>query len=260
MITSILKGRLGNQLFQIATAYSLAKKYNNTCSFDLTKTRLGGFPIEPVLEYENTIYKNIEINPILYYEYSIYYESDATTFNEIPNISPNLLLDGYFQSEKYFINDKDVIRDFLFINENILGNVKERYNDKLENSLSIHVRRGDYVNLKMTLPETYYFDSIDYIKRRTEINNVFIFSDDIEWCKKVFLGDDFIFIDGNKDYEDLYLMSLCRHNIVSNSSFSWWGSYLNKNETKIVCAPSWWSPSHFEDIYFDGMIKIKIIQ
>jgi hypothetical protein len=258
MITSILKGRLGNQLFQIATAYSLAKKYNNTCSFDLTKTRLGNFSIEPVLEYENTIYKNIEIKLISYYGYRIYNEPDSKYFNEIPYISSNLLLDGYFQSEKYFINDKDVIRDFLFINENILGNIKERYNDKLKSSLSIHVRRGDYVNLKMTLPEKYYIESIDYIKNRTEINNIFIFSDDIEWCKNVFSGSYFIFVDGNKDYEDLYLMSLCEHNIVSNSSFSWWGSYLNKNENKIVCAPSWWSPSHSEDIYFEGMIKINI--
>jgi hypothetical protein len=88
-----------------------------------------------------------------------------------------------------------------------------------------------------------------------------VFSDDIDWCKSVFKGDNFIFITNEQDYVDLYLMSLCKNNIIANSSFSWWGSWLNKNEGKKVIAPSKWfgraySDWDTNDIYTKNMIKL----
>jgi 5'(3')-deoxyribonucleotidase len=94
-------------------------------------------------------------------------------------------------------------------------------------------------------------------------NSIFlIFSDDIEWCKENFpnISDKFIFIEGNKDYEDLYIMSKCKNNIISNSTFSWWGAWLNQNENKKVVAPLKWFGSSInhntKDLYCDGWIKI----
>jgi hypothetical protein len=94
----------------------------------------------------------------------------------------------------------------------------------------------------------------------TKINRFLIFSDDIEWCKKNFNSDDFYFVEGNKDIEDLFLMTLCKNHIISNSSFSWWGSWLCENDKKIIIAPNRWfseeSSTIYKDVYTSNMIRI----
>ena len=120
----------------------------------------------------------------------------------------------------------------------ILESIKEN------NSVSLHVRRGDYLNLKNinVLDVGYYKKAVEYVRKIVEKPTFFIFSDDLEWCKNS-LGflDDCIYVDYTQtEIEDLKLMSVCRHNIIANSSFSWWGAWLNKNPSKTVIAPKGW--------------------
>ena len=128
----------------------------------------------------------------------------------------------------------------------------------MENTVSLHVRRTDYVNLQNYHPIAaiqYYKDALDLI----EHDKVVVFSDDINWCKKNFKFNNMVFIEGNSNIEDLYLMSMCNNNVIANSSFSWWAAWLNKNEYKKIVAPKVWfgpaAPSD-KDIIPDTWIKI----
>ena len=132
---------------------------------------------------------------------------------------------------------------------------------KNENTCSIHVRRGDYLNSPNHHPTqnmNYYMRAIKEMPK----DSVFlIFSDDIKWCKENFpnLPEKFIFVEGNKDYEDLHLMTHCKNNIIANSTFSWWGAWLNSNSDKIVVAPKkWFGPAlknnDTKDLYCEGWI------
>ena len=117
-------------------------------------------------------------------------------------------------------------------------------NIKTTNSVSLHVRRGDYLNLKNigVLDVDYYKQAVAYIRKNVEKPTFYIFSDDLDWCKKS-LGflDDCIYVDRTEtEIDDLKLMSCCQHNIIANSSFSWWGAWLNKNPKKTVIAPKSW--------------------
>ena len=143
-----------------------------------------------------------------------------------------LLFDNY-QRTNLFRPDVDIVKY-----------IDTKYGDILnkEETISIHIRRGDYLEKEDRHPVCrmeYYQAAIEYID--TFNSPIFIiFSDDIEWCKKHFIGDNYIFIQDEEDYIDLYLMSLCKHNIIANSSFSWWGAWLNKNINKKVIAPQNW--------------------
>jgi hypothetical protein len=108
------------------------------------------------------------------------------------------------------------------------------------------------------LPQEYYYRALNYLWEVETADNILVFSDDIEWCQKNFLAqyDKIHYVTGLKDWEELYLMSLCTNNIVANSSFSWWGAYLNRNKSRKVFAPKPWTASHNDDIYFNGMIAI----
>jgi hypothetical protein len=133
-------------------------------------------------------------------------------------------------------------------------------------SVSIHVRRGDYVGSEYfdICGREYYLKAVSFITEKISINHkptFFVFSDDIAWCKNIFLGDNFNFIDNNKaqySYKDMQLMSLCKHNIIPNSSFGWWGAWLNRNNQKIVIAPQKWFGTYDceTDIIPDSWLKI----
>ena len=152
---------------------------------------------------------------------------------------------GYFQSELYFKAYKNDIMNTFTLPIKFQENVK-RKNTKIVNhplSVSIHVRRGDYMNIQ----SVHYIQPIEYyenaIKHYNPKSLFVIFSDDIEWCKKQGVFQSLankVYVTGEIDYNDLYLMSLCKHNIIANSSFSWWGAYLNLNRKKKVVAPSTW--------------------
>jgi len=175
------------------------------------------------------------------------------------NLSKDLYIVGYFTSWRYFDDIKKEVFDifsFLEIKKEDLKNFRILEKIKNTESVSLHIRRGDYIkynNLNI-LDIKYFKNSFNFVLKKLlkekiakECNiSFFVFSDDIEWCKENldFLKDfDVNYVDWNKEndsYKDMQLMSECKHNIISNSTFSWWGGYLNKNKNKIVCAPSHW--------------------
>jgi hypothetical protein len=185
------------------------------------------------------------------------YDEPEFNYNELPNIPGNVYLHGYFQSEKYFLNYKKEIHDLFKYPEEYIKYIKNK------KTCSLHVRRGDYLNK----PEYHPTQNVDYYEKAIKhIEGEFrlvIFSDDIEWCKENLnhLNNDILFITGNPDYEDLILMTLCDDNIICNSTFSWWGAWLNNNSNKIVITPNNWFGSAYSnyntnDLYCDNWIRI----
>ncbi|WP_196602999.1 alpha-1,2-fucosyltransferase [Pectinatus frisingensis] len=163
------------------------------------------------------------------------------------NDKSDYYLDGYWQDERYFYCVRKKIMDEFSFNKNIYLKNKELINQlALENSIGVHIRRGDYVNTGFDITRIdYYKKAIEFISNKTKKPIFYFFSDDVGYVKKKF---DFIsnkkIITGNtgvNSYIDMFLMSKCRHNIIANSSFSYWGAYLNKNINKIVVAPRYFS-------------------
>lgn len=184
---------------------------------------------------------------------------------EYLNFRKTKYLDGYWQSEKYFGVHSDTIRnDFKFP---LLDIKNKDYADKILQSeaISIHIRMGDYVNHPLhggicTLD--YYHKAIDLIKSKVINPKFFVFSNDIEWCENNLDLLDANYItgnDGENSFRDMQLMSICKHNIIANSSFSWWGAWLNSNPDKIVIAPNKWfnDPTiNTKDLLPDSWIQI----
>lgn len=170
-------------------------------------------------------------------------------------------IDGYWQSEKYFDGVESVIRkEFVFPKSCNPKNIDVENQIKESMSVSIHVRRGDYIGGFPIQDMSYYAPAIDYFKRKYEDVRFFVFSNDIDWCRGAFVGPEYIFVDwntGTDSYYDMHLMSLCKCNIIANSSYSWWGAWLNENPDKEVIAPRKWL---FEvknpDIYAEGWIVL----
>lgn len=256
-----LQGGLGNYMFQIACAYSYSLKNEKTFVLSLSDSITVHKNIE---SYRSNILSNLKFTQKqdfskykLYNEPNFFYES-------IPDFNENVFLVGYFQSEKYFKNYRNEILNIFSFPTNIIESVKNKYKPLLENKIcSIHVRRGDFLKF----PDNHPTQNMNYymkaIKQMPKDSVFFIFSDDIEWCKQNFpdIPEKFHYIENQNDYEDLLLMSMCTNNITCNSSFSWWGAWLNQNPSKVVIAPTkWFGPAyaHFDtkDIYCDNWIKI----
>jgi hypothetical protein len=163
----------------------------------------------------------------------------------------NIYLEGYWQSDKYFSDIRDILLNEFYVKDKI-NVVKKELEEKIcnTNSVSLHLRRGDYVSNHITnlyhglCSLDYYKKAVDQIVQKISNVHFYIFSDEPVWVKENFKLDyPVTIIDNNSvssDYEDLRLMSLCHHNIIANSSFSWWGAWLNKNPGKIVYAPQKW--------------------
>lgn len=266
MVYSNLKGGLGNMLFQIAATISIAKDNNQTYSFPNLYAQLSYLDNE---EIYNPKLKHSSEYLNLFKPFLSDYPIEGTKmlafpfeYNVPPTIIGDVILDGFFQSEKYFSHNRNEILDFLdFTNLNTNSEV-ERLLSKDKRYTSLHVRRGDYVSLVTfyhQLTDEYYYSAIELLKDKTD--EFLIFSDDIEWCKERFKDlENARFIENQKDYIELYMMSLCDNNITANSSFSWWGAWLNNNENKIVVGPSSWfgpSISHYAgDVIPEKWIKI----
>lgn len=246
MIYCNLKGGLGNMLFQIAATKSISIDNGTECSFPNLYHHLEYLNSDnihnPNLKHSNEylkLFNNLNTELPTENVNTIEYPFEFSN-KDIGN--KNIFIDGFFQSEKYFEhNRKEILKliDFSFISKNYIN---EKYNFiGNKKTTSIHIRRGDYVNypnLHPTQSLEYYKQSIDILKDRTDL--FIVFSDDINWCKENLLIENIIYIDDEKDYIELYLMSLCDNNITSNSSFSWWGGWLNENPNKIVIGPLKW--------------------
>ena len=199
------------------------------------------------------------------------FEKSPFIFNEDllkEKIVKNFSITGFFQSEKYFIHYRQIVLK-LFRFPKIKNKLFKHYLDliKHRNSVGIHIRRGDYLNNPKAryfhgiLGQNYYKKSICYIKQKVKNPIFFIFSDDIELVKKnhpFFNNKKYIFTDTKSSIYDLYLMSNCKHFIIANSTFSWWGAWLSKNKHKIVCAPKRWVRARIStpDIIPENWIKI----
>ena len=160
----------------------------------------------------------------------------------------NVILHGHFQNEKYFKQYKTIIRkEFTFKHPLKEQNLQIAQQMEKSNSVAIHIRRGDYVtdsNFALCTKE-YYQEAMDSIRKEVENPVFFIFSQDFDWINEnlTFDKEEVHFIDWNKgkdSYIDMQLMSLCKHNIIANSSFSWWAAWLNKNPEKRIFAPARW--------------------
>jgi hypothetical protein len=256
-VSSHLQGGLVNYLFQISAAYAVSLKHNKELKIDTSDISIIHSPLEL---YSNNILRNIQFGNID--EFRLIHNSGHSpiSYLEIPVTEGNLKLDGYYQNEMYFKEYRNEILNLFDIDDTTSQYLTEKYNSiNFDNTCSIHVRRGNYVERQHFHPlqtVEYYKQAISIIGEKTLF---LIFSDDIEWCK---INLDFIenkiFISGNLDYQDLYLMSKCNHNIIANSSFSWWGAWLNKHNNKAVIYPSHWFNNGPDSSQIGGENWIKI--
>jgi hypothetical protein len=248
MISANLKGGLGNQMFQIAAAHALALRTESSSCFNLEGcyTPLQG---NPSMKYRDNILLNVNHSIINYWR-GVYHEPKFS-YDELPNMKA-LILDGYFQSEKYFIDYKKEIVNLFNISIENKTKIKDSFSwwGLQEKPItSVHIRRGDYLNN----PDFHPTCTIEYYEKAIkEIgDSYFIFvSDDIEWVKQNFKtnSNDYVFSNFNDEILDLTLMTMCDNNIIANSSFSWWGAYLNPNQDKKVIAPKkWFGPKGPQD-------------
>jgi len=259
MIEIKLKGGMGNQMFQYATGRSLGLKYKIPVTLNteyFINTPLGDTKREYQLDLFN-IDKHIKIidaeNPIIKIIQKILQKfiGDRVSIfmtKLLLSVKLPVYLNGFFQNEKYFNNIRHIlVKEFTLVNK--ISAEAERIKHQLESSQSvaINVRRGDYLrpdNIKLygTCDIKYYNNAVTYIRNKMPNPLFCIFSDDQEWVKNEFKMSNAIFAgnDTLKDYEQMYLMTICKHNIIANSTFSWWGAWLNQNPDKIVIAPRQW--------------------
>lgn len=252
MIGADLRGGLGNQMFIIATAYSLALDNHDECAFNFnSKVKYQG---NPGKTYKNTVYKKLKELPPNWKPKFTYIERGYAQ-QPIP-YHKEMMLDGYF-SQRYFSHHKKEIIE-LFKDRKTIDQIKGQFN----NSVSIHVRRGDYLKFSkvyIQLPLEYYLKALSLLEKQVKIDRIYVFSDDIKWCKQNFKDDRIDFVEGLPDYIDLYAMTKCTHNIMANSSFSWWGAYLNENPNQIVYVPKKWFYLYEDPVGIPGPVDYEYL-
>ena len=172
-------------------------------------------------------------------------------------------VNGYWQSEKYFESIEDIIRNVFTFPEASEQNKAIAREMAASTSVSIHVRRGDYLRYfpNNVLDEAYYGPAMAYFTERFKDVHFFIFSNDISWCREHLSAERISFVDWNTGKDspyDMWLMTQCKHNIIANSSFSWWGAWLNNNPEKIVIAPGrWFDEFSTPDIYCKDWVILR---
>lgn len=274
IITNLIGG-VGNQMFQYAIGYVVAKNANLPLFADLSsydtytvrKYELEKFGFKINVANQNDIAK---LNKKHFFRKTLYKDKKKTFYPEILKIRHAAYLKGYWQSEKYFLHlRKEILelfefRNFDFIqNKNILDEIKK------SNSISINLRLGDYLNNKenrkiyFLCTKEYYKKAIEHMCKCSENPKFFVFSDEITKAAE-FLPDNYTytFVDSANWQEDMYFMKNCKHNIVANSSFSWWAAWLNQNENKRVVSPSKWLNKYSgisdKDMIPDSWVKIEV--
>lgn len=240
MIISKIQGGLGNQIFQWAYGRAIELEFQKNLKLDISFYLMNS-PGSTPRYFSLNKFPNLKVDIFDSRPQNIININDDFNYRKI-EFSSNLdyYLFGYWQSEKYFENYSGTIITELSPNESNISKLISKYPSIINNSISLHVRRTDYVSSNGYHPVM----DINYYKSALELlgdyDDLFIFSDDIEWCKSNFNFKNMIFVQGNDDVEDLWLMSLCKNNIIANSSFSWWGAYINLNKNKNVIAPKNW--------------------
>jgi hypothetical protein len=235
-------GRLGNQMFQIAAAESLAIENNDIAVFPITVQGAHPNHMERAY-YSSSIFSRIKYVTDIKWVQKVWGESNFS-YSEI-EYSKNMMINGYFQSEKYFMKNSEYIKNLFKPTEWIAYKLNSYYSgfDFYKNTkdyVAVHVRRGDYVNLShihtnLAENQNYYESAM-----KKYFNKKFVFfSDDILWCKNNF-GNEHIYVNSVNDVLDLYLMSKFENIIIANSSFSWWSAWLGETNNSKIIAPKYW--------------------
>lgn len=274
-----LNGGLGNQMFQYAFSYALAQKTKSQILFDFSyfsetvedkeviirPFELKHFKTSCQMASGDDLSNAIcskhrkKIPRLLWKHFKIEkYKPSGNNYQEtIPYYYDKNLFaedfyyyDGYYQNENYFKSYRsDILKQFELNSELDEQNKSILSLIESSNSISLHVRRGDYVTLKSanrrhgTCSVDYYKNAIDYMAKKVEKPHFFLFSDDLQWVLqniKIDYPFTVVNINSNRGWLDLNLMKHCKHNIIANSSFSWWGAWLNENPQKTVVAPKYW--------------------
>ena len=272
MVTVKLKGGMGNQMFQYAIGRALSLRYNVPLGLDLSflldttprlKFTFRNYDLDvfninaEIVQSSKIPFVNRMVKGKIGQAFDILRRflsfdkgvEKSFNFNSlIFNIGPNAYLDGYWQSPKYFESIEDIIRKDFTLKSELPINIRNLMEViEKENSVCIHVRRGDYVGNKAheVVGSEYYDKAIEKMRSLTKIDKIYVFSDDIKWCEEnmkfeypvMFVGDEYA---GQKAEGHLMLMKSCRNFIIPNSTFSWWGAWLGDSKDKIVVAPKQW--------------------
>lgn len=285
MIIVRLQGRLGNQMFQYALAKSLKaagkEVYidSSMLKYDRNYNELGLFPIVEKEMQEATIdmvhrlgdcnksfFHKVKRKTLGYKKTHILERGYA--YNEDIFKLDDVYLEGYWQTERYFKDIENQIR-YVYTFPEIVDGVNKCLQEEMQscNSISMHIRRGDYLDAKNApvhgniCTVAYYENAIDYMKEHVDNPRFYIFTDDAKWAREQYQDREmFIIVDqnhGKQSYRDMQLMGGCKHNIIANSSFSWWGAWLNDNKDKIVVAPpTWFNTDKTPDIWCEGWIVL----
>ena len=287
-VTTYITGGIGNQLFRVANVLAYAWKYSLTPIFKSSTKSL--CPNEywnthfPRDVYWNNVFRNLEVIKKLPSKLITFNEKEIV-YNKIPDPekilslkkstlrkNKGIIFDGYFGSVKYFDKYREKLLSHIFYIDPLEKDyLKKKFAEIFDENIitvALHIRRGDtllqtdrFTNLTET---DYYQKSISFFEEKFSKNklNFIIFSDDPEWSKN-YMKTQFSKLNQifpiEKDYIELYLMSCCNHQIISNSTFSWWAAYLNTFPEKIVCAPrNWFGPQGVKkhDLYIDDWIII----
>ncbi len=289
MIIARLNGGLGNQMFQYALGRHLAYKHQTTVKLDLAlfendKQRnfnLDCFNITGTIAAKQDLNKfpaskqtliSKFINPFTqqFSSYKVVKEQYFHYDTDVLKAPDNVLLDGYWQSEKYFQSISGILQSEFTFKPPLEGRNRQMA-DLIQSvpAASIHIRRGDYITNSLTnrvhgiCSIEYYLEAVRLISSKVPDPEFFIFSDDPEWVQQnIKLDYPIYYVNYNltdKGFEDMRLMSLCRHHIIANSSFSWWGAWLGVNVNKVVIAPAKWfndSSLNTRDIYPSAWLRV----
>jgi len=275
MIITKLSGGLGNQLFQYALARQLAYQHNTEVKLDVSlyknppkESTKRNFELQN-LHINAEIAQQEEIDKIKrknlkgvfksiywrtqylkpYYKQNLIKEQSCTFDKDILNSHDNIYLEGYWQSAKYFPSIREILlTDFR---PKVFGTPEENdYMSRIKNSnsISIHIRRGDYITnpkhkeIYKTISSDYYFQAMDFLNEKVKNPVFFIFSDDMNWVKSIFNIKNYniTFVEIDNAVSCMHLMTNCMCNIIANSTFGWWGAWLNQNKNKVVVSPKEW--------------------
>jgi len=249
-------GRLGNQMFQYAALVGISEANNKKAAADLSNTHLeNGFKMGGNVKDCYLHSEKIITEPGFNFDDRL-----LNLEKYIPNFKEqNFDLVGYFQTEKYFKHVEKMIKKQFSFTESIQNESMKVFQNlgiSSEECVSVHVRRGDYLvneDKHPIQPKEYYMNSMDMFSDKTPI----FFSDDIDWCKENFTDKKYLFTQNNK-FVDMCAMSMCSSHIITNSSFSWWASWLSGKKT---IAPSmWFNPNcnikNWSDVYVDSWLVL----
>lgn len=273
-----IAGGLGNQMFQYAYALLLknlfkdvslfipSSKWEHSSGFELS--RVFAIQYKPCL-WEKLYCRSRIFRKLFTLTHSTYFGRNFKVVESdlFPAKNYNYFY-GTWQSERYLVNSEEVRNSFKFNEESLNYETKRiaKTINEINISISIHIRRGDYLSENFAkgfgncCPIEYYKRAIEYMRVKFHDPIFVVFSDDMEWVKDNLVMENAIYVDHNKDldsWQDMYLMSQCKHNIIANSTFSWWGAWLNDNKDKIVIAPKrWWSTIENDDVVPDSWIRM----